>query len=131
MSTCIKVLVVDDEAEFLDLFSKRFTMRGLEVFSSDSGKAALAVLKASPIDVVVLDIRMPGMSGIETLKEIRKLHPTVEVILLTGHGSVESGLQGMSLGAYDYVMKPFKIEDLFERISKANERRQLNLRQGD
>jgi Response regulator containing CheY-like receiver, AAA-type ATPase, and DNA-binding domains len=76
--------------------------------------------------VVVLDLKMPGMDGIETLKEIKKRHPLVEVIMLTGHGSVEAGLQGMGHGAYDFIMKPFNIEDLLVRINKARERKALN-----
>lgn len=124
-----KVLVVDDEIDFLDLFVKRFRKRGLDVASVSSGPDALDHLDTHPVDVVVLDVKMPRMNGIETLKEIRKRHPLVEVIMLTGHGSVESGLQGMSHGAYDYVMKPFDLEDLFYKIGKAYERRLLQLKE--
>ncbi|MGE4296638.1 MAG: response regulator [Desulfovibrionaceae bacterium] len=121
----IRVLVVDDELEFLDLFLKRFGRRLAEVSSASSGLAALEALARGGIDVVVLDVKMPGMDGIETLKEIKKRYPGVEVILLTGHGSVESGIQGMTHGAYDYVMKPFEITDLLFKIKQANERRLL------
>lgn len=115
----IKVLVVDDEPDFIQLFVKRFGKRNLDVASAPGGMQALAHLRNHPVDVVVLDVKMPGIDGLETLREIKKRHPMIEVIMLTGHGSAESGLRGMSLGAYDYVMKPFRIDDLLERIRKA------------
>jgi two-component system, OmpR family, response regulator len=121
----IRLLVVDDEQDFVKLFLKRFERRGFSAFGVHSGQKALEFLSKNEIDIVVLDVKMPGMDGLETLKEIKKRFPSVEVIMLTGHGSVESGIQGMIHGAYDYVMKPFRIEDLAERIKKANERRIL------
>lgn len=120
-----RVLVVDDETDFLELFVKRFGKRDIQVAAVDSGFAALDHLKANPVDVIVLDVKMPKMDGIETLKEIKKRYPSVEVIMLTGHGSVESGVQGMSHGAYDYVLKPFKIDELLFKIRKAFERKRL------
>ena len=120
-----RVLVVDDELDFLDLFTKRFQKRGVEVFSRSNGPDALRFLDENQVDVVVLDVRMPKMDGIEVLKEIKKRHPLVQVIMLTGHGSVNSGIQGMSHGAYDYVMKPFNLDDLMGRITQAVERKRL------
>lgn len=122
----VKVLIVDDEHDFRQLFVKRFTLRNLDVDGVDGGREALKALDRKEYDVVVLDVRMPGMDGIETLKEIKKHHPSSEVIMLTGHGSVKSGIEGMSHGAFDYVLKPFKIDDLLERILKAHERRVLS-----
>ncbi len=122
----VKVLIVDDEQDFRQLFVKRFSLRNLEVDGAGSGKEALEALGRKEYDVVVLDVRMPGLDGIETLKELKKRHPRTEVIMLTGHGSVKSGIEGMSHGAFDYVLKPFKIEDLLERILKAHERRLLS-----
>lgn len=122
----IRIMVVDDEPDFVELFVNRFRKRGLDVVGVHSGHEALEFLKDHDMDVVVLDVKMPGMDGIETLKEIKKRYPGVEVVMLTGHGSVESGLQGMAYGAYDYVMKPFKIEDLMSRIKKAKERRDIS-----
>lgn len=124
----IRVLVVDDEADFTALFAKRFSKRGLHVASAPGGREGLDHLAAHEVDVVVLDVMMPGMDGIETLKELKKRHPAVEVIMLTGHGSVDSGLKGLSLGAFDYVMKPFQIEDMMERIAKASDRARINRR---
>lgn len=120
-----RVLVVDDELDFLDLFTKRFQKRGVEVSSRSNGPDALRFLDENQVDVVVLDVRMPKMDGIEVLKEIKKRHPLVQVIMLTGHGSVNSGIQGMSHGAYDYVMKPFNLDDLMGRIAQAVERKRL------
>ncbi|WP_027185753.1 response regulator [Desulfovibrio inopinatus] len=126
MEDAIIVLVVDDEAYFLELFSNRFRRRGINVLTASSGQQALEVLDAERVNVVILDVLMPGMDGIETLKKIKKLHPHLEVIMLTGHGSVDMGLKGMRHGAYDYVMKPFQIDDLLVRIKQADERRKLN-----
>jgi DNA-binding NtrC family response regulator len=122
----VRVLVVDDEKDFLELFVKRFSKRNLDVSCADNGFDGLEFLNKNPVDVVILDVKMPRMDGIEVLKEIKKHHPIIEVIMLTGHGSVDSGIQGMSHGAYDYVMKPFKIDDLLFKIQKAYERKVLN-----
>ena len=121
----IRLLVVDDEQDFVKLFLKRFERRGFTAAGVHSGQEALEFLQKNEVDIVVLDVKMPVMDGIETLKEIKKRFPLIEVIMLTGHGSVESGIQGMIHGAYDYVMKPFRIEDLMERIKKAYERKLL------
>jgi two-component system, OmpR family, response regulator len=121
----IRLLIVDDEKDFVKLFLKRFERRGFTASGVHSGHEALDYLSANEVDIVILDVKMPGMDGIETLKEVKKRCPLVEVIMLTGHGSVESGIQGMIHGAYDYVMKPFRIEDLIERINKAYERKLL------
>ena len=101
------VLLVDDEAPFVDTMTKRLAKRKLTVFKSYSGEEALETLKQnSKIDLVILDVKMPGMDGIETLKEIRKEFPLVEVIMLTGHGTTESAVKGLKLGAFDYLLKP-------------------------
>jgi DNA-binding response OmpR family regulator len=125
------VLVVDDERSFLKLAQKRLTKRNLDVETAESGPEALEYLDAHPVDVVILDVRIPGMSGIETLKEIRRRHPDVEVIMLTGHGSMRSGIEGISLGAYDYMLKPFEIDDLLARIRAAHEHADLRRRAGE
>lgn len=122
----VRVLVVDDEKDFLELFVKRFSKRNLDVSCAENGYEALDFLLNNKVDVIILDVKMPKMDGIEALKEIKKRHPLIEVIMLTGHGSVDSGIQGMSHGAYDYVMKPFKIDDLLFKIHKAYERKVLN-----
>ncbi len=122
----LRVLAVDDEPDFIETLVKRFRYRQIPVTAAQSGPEALARLEAEPFDVVILDMRMPGMDGLTVLKEIKKRHPLVEVIILTGHASVEAGMQGMSLGAYDYVLKPVDFEELLEKANKANERKKLH-----
>ncbi len=119
----IKVLIVDDEKDFVEIFSLRLETQGEKVFTAFSGKEALKVLEQKPIDVVILDIRMPGMDGIDTLKEIKKRYPNVEVILLTGHGSTETAVDGMKLGAFDYLMKPADFEDIKIKLENARKRK--------
>lgn len=121
-----RVLVVDDEIDFLETIVKRLQRRKIDVSGVESGKAALDLLEHQHFDVVILDVRMPGMDGLETLKEMKKKRPLMEVIMLTGHASVESGMQGMQLGAFDYVMKPASINDLLEKIQQAYERKLLH-----
>lgn len=120
------VLIVDDEDEFRDLTIKRLTKKGLIVEGAESGRKALDIIKTGRIDVVVLDVKMPGMDGIETLGHIRALQPLVEVVLLTGHASVESGIEGMKLGAFDYLMKPIELEPLLEKLADAYEKKRLH-----
>jgi len=122
----LRVLVVDDEPDFLETIVKRFQRRNIDVVGVDNGKAALDLLEEQHFDVVILDVRMPGMDGLEVLKEIKKRRPLVEVIMLTGHASVESGMQGMQLGAFDYVIKPAAIDDLLEKVQQAHERKLLH-----
>jgi DNA-binding NtrC family response regulator len=120
------VLVVDDEQEFRELTVKRLEKRGLKVEGAESGQRALEILEHSRTDVVLLDVKMPGMDGIETLRQIRILRPLVEVVLLTGHASVDSGIEGMKLGAFDYLMKPIELEPLLEKLADAYERKRLH-----
>ena len=125
-----KVLVIDDEEDFLETIVKRLNRRGIDTTGVDSGEEALRVLKEQSFDVVILDVRMPGMDGIETLRELKKRAPLTEVIMLTGHGSIESGVQGMTLGAFDYVIKPADFEELFEKVNQAAERKALHEKRG-
>jgi DNA-binding NtrC family response regulator len=116
-----KILLVDDEERFRLTLGKRLTERQLDVVTVGSGEEALREVKGKPFDVVILDVKMPGLDGIETLKEIKKINPDVEVVLLTGHASVDAAVDGMRLGAYDYLMKPCEIEVLMEKIQGAYE----------
>ncbi len=119
----LKLMLVDDESPFLEALAKRLAKRGIEVSTAMSGEEALERLAAGTLpEVVVLDVRMPGMTGIQALALIKGRHPMVEVILLTGHATMESAMQGMKLGAFDYLMKPC---DLDELIRKAGEARAL------
>ena len=122
--TYFNILVVDDEADFLETLTKRLEKRGIDVKGVRSGEEALVALAQNPFDVIILDIKMPGgMDGIEALREIKKLHPLSEVILLTGHASVETSIEGMNLGAFDYLLKPIKLEELLEKVAGALERK--------
>jgi DNA-binding NtrC family response regulator len=118
-----KVLIVDDEEDFLETIVKRLRARGIQVAGAESGYKALELIEDDGFDVVILDVKMPGMDGIETLREIKKKKPLLEVIMLTGHASVESGIQGMQLGAFDYVMKPVALDELLEKMRQAYERK--------
>ncbi|MFP5237621.1 MAG: response regulator [Acidobacteriota bacterium] len=121
----INVLIVDDEAEFLETVVKRLRKRDLLASGVTSGEAALEQLKTNSVDVVVLDVKMPGMSGLDTLKEIRKRHSSIEVIMLTGHASTEAAIEGMAMGAFDYLMKPTQIDELVYKIQDAYRTREL------
>jgi DNA-binding NtrC family response regulator len=114
------VLLVDDEEEFLETLVKRMKKRNVNATGVKSGEEALELLDQHPVDVVVLDVRMPGMDGIEALKEIKRRHPLIEVIMLTGHASVEVAVQGMELGAFDYLMKPIDIDELLYKLEDAH-----------
>jgi len=118
-----RVLLVDDEPEFLETLVKRLKKRKLDVYSAHSGMDALKTLEQTPVDVVVLDVKMPDMDGIETLREIKLLRPSVEVIMLTGHANVEVAIQGMELGAFDYLMKPMDIDELLYKLQDAYKKR--------
>jgi two-component system, OmpR family, response regulator CpxR len=119
----IKVLLVDDEQQFVETLAQRLETRGFVVDTALESDRCLAILKDKDMDVVVLDVQMPGRSGIDTLKEIKKLRPLSEVIMLTGHATVQTAIEGMKLGAYDFLMKPTEIDDLVDKITKAHARK--------
>jgi len=121
-----KVLFVDDEGDFLETLMKRMKKRGVEVSGVNSGEEALELLDESRPDVVVLDLKMPGMDGIETLREIKKRYPLVEVIMLTGHANVEVAIEGMELGAFDYLMKPMDIDELSFKLQDAYKKKSVH-----
>jgi DNA-binding NtrC family response regulator len=127
----ISVLLVDDEVSFVEPISKRLTVRGFAVSTANDGAAGLATLAEKEIDVVVLDVSMPGMDGITALSEIKRRHPLVEVIVLTGHASIETSTTGMEGGAFDYLLKPVVFEDLVFKIEDAYQRRHLASGPGD
>jgi DNA-binding NtrC family response regulator len=119
------VLIVDDEIDFLETMIKRLKKRKVNVSGAGSGEEAIKILKDMPVDVVILDVRMKGIDGIETLKEIKKISPIVEVIMLTGHASIEVAVEGMEMGAFDYLMKPMDIDELLYKIEDAGKRKQI------
>jgi two-component system, OmpR family, response regulator len=117
-----RVLVVDDEDDFRNTLIKRLEARLVSVTGAAGGNEALALLKEQDFEVVVLDVKMPGKDGIETLQEMKKLKPQTQIILLTGHASVEAGIQGMRLGAFDYIIKPVPLDELLDKMQQAFER---------
>ncbi len=118
-----RLLLVDDEEMFLEFLSRRLISYQYDVTICLSGENALEMTIEHDFDVVILDVLMPGMDGIETLGEIKKIRPLTEVIMLTGHASRESGIEGMKLGAYGYLSKPCDTEDLIAKINKAYDRK--------
>ena len=123
MNGKIKVMIVDDEAGFVETLAQRLELREFEVSTALGGDEALGRLDQTQPDVVVLDVQMPGRDGVDTLRQIKATFPLVEVIMLTGHATVESAIQGMKLGAFDYLLKPTETEDLVDKITKARARK--------
>ncbi|MGQ9669788.1 MAG: response regulator [Desulfosoma sp.] len=114
-----RVLLVDDEKEFVSTLAERLEIRGLSVSVAFDGQEAMRILDNEAFDVIVLDVRMPGLSGLEILKRIRTQKPEIPVILLTGHSATRDGIEGMRLGAFDYLMKPVDIDRLMEKMQEA------------
>ena len=118
------VMLVDDEVSFVETTTKRLTIRNIETINAFSGEECLEKLKTvQNIDVIILDVKMPGMDGIETLKEIKMASPLIEVIMLTGHATIELAIDGMKLGAYDFLMKPCEIEELARKVQEATKKK--------
>ena len=117
------VLIVDDEKDFREIMLKHLAHRDLHCDSAKDGATALKMIRDRIYDVVLLDVKMPGMDGIETLRELKKIAPMTEVIMFTGHASIDSGISGIKYGAFDYLMKPMGIEPLIEKLDAAYERK--------
>lgn len=120
-----KVLLVDDEDDFLEVLGERMTVRGMDVRTTTSAKDALKISEEQTFDAIVLDLMMPEMDGLEVLKTIKAKHPEMQIILLTGHGTVEKGVEAMRLGAMDFIEKPADLEALTEKIKKAQARKMI------
>ncbi|MFH1350011.1 MAG: response regulator [Pseudomonadota bacterium] len=119
----MKMMLVDDEERFLSTTKKLLEKKGYDVLTATSGAEALEKVRAQNIHVVILDVKMPGMDGIDTLKEIKRLYPLVEVIMLTGHATVESAVEGLKSGATDYLVKPTEVAELILKAEEAFEKR--------
>ena len=124
MKVPTRILLVDDEKDFVEMLSLRLTEVGEIVTPAYDGQMCLEALEKEPFDIIILDIKMPGMDGIQTLKQIKARYPLVEVILLTGHGSAETAVEGMKLGAYDYLLKPADFDDLKEKVLGARTKKE-------
>lgn len=119
----MKVLVVDNETEFAATLAERLRLRKIEAESVYSGAEALDAVTRFLPDVMILDMQMPDMTGLDVLARVKIIEPTIEVILLTGHGSFDAGITGMELGAFDYIVKPVDLIQLMEKISEAYKKR--------
>ncbi len=118
----VQILLIDDEEEFVSTLAQRLEFRGYAARTALDGQSGIDLLSTSCFDVVVLDLMMPVLNGIDTLKQIKKIQPDLPVILLTGHGSTKAGMEGMRIGAFDYLMKPLDIKDLIDKITSALEK---------
>ena len=119
----VRVLLVDDEEQFVETLAMRLETRDFAVATAFNGDQALDAVRAKEADVVVLDVLMPGLTGIDTLREIKKIRPLTEVIMLTGHATVETAIEGMKLGAFDYLLKPVRLEELMPKLAAAFEKK--------
>ena len=121
------IMLVDDEVSFVKTMAKRLDKRNIETISAFSGEECLETLKThQTLDVIVLDVKMPGMDGLETLKILKNEFPLIEVIMLTGHATIESGIDGMKLGAFDFLTKPCDIEELVGKLEEATEKKRAH-----
>ncbi len=118
-----RVLLIDDEVQFVTTTAKRLRRRGFVVLEANSGPEGLRQLDREPVDAVVLDVGMPGMDGIQVLRELKMRYPAVQVLMLTGHADMEVAISGMAMGAFDYLMKPVELEVLAGKIREACSRR--------
>ncbi len=123
MSSKPRVLIVDDEERFRTTLRKLLNIREMEATDVGSAEEALSEIQRHPYDVILLDVKMPGMSGIEALGRIKKQHPNIEVIILTGHASVDAAVEIMKLGGYEYLLKPCPIDELIGKIESAREKK--------
>lgn len=119
----VKVLLIDDEEEFVEVLAERLETRGFDVSKAYSADAGITAVKEKKPDVVILDVLMPGKSGIDALREIKQIDPIVEVMMLTGHATIDTAIEGLKLGAYDYLMKPAETSDLIAKILRAYARK--------
>jgi DNA-binding NtrC family response regulator len=115
----LRILIVDDEEELVSALEERLYLRGFEAKGFTTGEEALAYLADKPCDVVLLDVKMPGLGGLEVIKRIKERTPSLQVILLTGHSSVQDAERGMGLGAFDYLVKPIQIDELIRVVRSA------------
>ena len=115
----MKILLVDDEQEFVTTLAERLELRNMNVSVAMDGETALGIIENDPPQIVVLDVMMPGLSGMEVLEKIKAMDSKIQVILLTGHGATKDGIRGMQLGAFDYLIKPIDIDELIEKLNEA------------
>lgn len=125
----INLLLVDDEEEFLKAIRRSLEVRDFVVFTANRGEEALEIARTNPVDIAVVDLKMPGMDGIKTLEALKKAHSWMEIVILTGHGTIDSALEATRSGAYSYLQKPCELEKLMEVIVEAYKKRVMNKQQ--
>jgi DNA-binding NtrC family response regulator len=131
MPQSIKLLIVDDEVKFLDSIARRLELRGFDITKASSGAEALEAAKSGKFDLALLDLKMPGMDGTEVLQRLKNEHKYLEVIILTGHGSLDSAVECTKLGAFGYLPKPYELENLLAVLKQAFETRLKKKFSGD
>lgn len=122
----INLLIVDDEEQFLNAISKRLSVRGFNVIAVDRGEKAIAAAREHPIDIALVDLKMPGINGEETLKALKQEYKWMEIVILTGHGSIESAVECTQSGAYSYLQKPCELDTLLEVLTNAYKKKIMN-----
>ncbi|MFH2059733.1 MAG: response regulator [Pseudomonadota bacterium] len=115
----IKILLIDDEIEFISTLAERLEIRGYVSKIAEDGESGIRMIANESFDIAILDLMMPGLSGLDTLRQIKAIDKSLPVILLTGHGSTKDGMEGMRIGAFDFLMKPLDINDLLQKITMA------------
>ena len=125
----INLLIVDDEVQFLESMKKRLEVRDFNVITVNCGEKALEAARSRPVDIALVDLKMPGMNGEATLEALKKEHKWMEVVILTGHGSIDSAVQCTRSGAYSYLQKPCELDQLLEVLTEAYRKRVMNKRQ--
>ena len=122
----INLLLVDDEEQFLRSTTKRLEVRNFNVIAVDRGEKAIEAAREQPIDIALVDLKMPGMDGEQTLESLKKEHQWMEVVILTGHGSIDSAVECTRAGAYSYLQKPCELDRLLEVLADAYKKRVMN-----
>lgn len=117
------IMIVDDEKDFVEMLGLRLKEKGENVMAAYNGNECLKALETTDVDVIILDVKMPGMNGIDTLREIKKRQPLVEVIMLTGHGTIQTAIDGMKIGAFDFLLKPADFDELLDKVTSARQRK--------
>ncbi len=125
----INLMIVDDEEDFLNAIRRSLEIRDFHVITANRGEKALEIAKSNPVDIAIVDLKMPGMNGLETLEALKKAHPWMEIIILTGHGTIDSAVEATQSGAYSYLQKPCELDTLMQMLIKAYKKRVMNKQQ--
>ena len=125
----INLMIVDDEEDFLNAIRRSLEIRDFHVTTANRGEKALEIAKSNPVDIAIVDLKMPGMNGLETLEALKKAHPWMEIIILTGHGTIDSAVEATQSGAYSYLQKPCELDTLMQMLIKAYKKRVMNKQQ--